>query len=193
MSKVQPFGNRQGATEAVVGAVRIVPMRRRHLPGVTRIEGLTRPRGWSANLFLSELAQKETRLYAVVLQGSVVAGFGGLMFIEDDAHITTISVDPAVHRQALGTRLLHVLAEQAIRRGARNLTLEVRVTNTAAQELYRRFGFVPGGIRKGYYADIGEDALVMWAMDIDSPDYGRRLGLIARALPSPTTVEGFER
>ena len=82
-------------------------------------------------------------------------------------------VAPARRRQKLGTRLLLALVERAVGRGARHLTLEVRATNTDAQELYERFGFSPVGKRKGYYQ--GEDAIVMWALDVDAEEYGTRL------------------
>jgi [ribosomal protein S18]-alanine N-acetyltransferase len=85
---------------------------------------------------------------------------------------------------------LLALARDAVGRGATALTLEVRLSNKAAQEMYRRFGFVPVGIRKGYYADTGEDALVMWAYEVNGPPYSQLLnGLEARI--SGTTV--YER
>ena len=98
-----------------------------------------------------------------------------------DGHVTTIAVDPAWHRHGIGTRLLLALAREAIARGATALTLEVRLSNQGAQELYRRFGFTAVGVRKGYYADTGEDALVMWAYEVE------RTGVRARLL------DGIER
>ena len=77
----------------------------------------------------------------------------------DDGHVTTIAVDPEWQRQGVGTRLLLALAREAIARGATALTLEVRLSHRGAQELYQRFGFTAVGVRKGYYADTGEDAL----------------------------------
>jgi ribosomal-protein-alanine N-acetyltransferase len=68
-----------------------------------------------------------------------------------------------------------VAARASVDRGCRNLTLEVRVSNTARRTLYRRFGFVPAGMRRGYYPENGEDALVMWATDVDGAAYARRL------------------
>jgi [ribosomal protein S18]-alanine N-acetyltransferase len=63
------------------------------------------------------------------------------------------------------------------------------VSNTGAQELYRRFGFVPAGVRKGYYSDANEDALIMWATDIDTPEHAARLAALAAAVPGSTVVE----
>ena len=81
-------------------------------------------------------------------------------------------------------------ARAAVTRGCRNLTLEVRVTNHGAQELYRRFGFVPAGIRRGYYPENGEDALVMWATDVDGSAYAHRLTDIEAGVPGFTLIEG---
>ena len=106
--------------------------------------------------------------------------------------ITTLAVDPAWHRQHLGTRLLHALATAAIERGAKNLTLEVRASNQAAQELYRSFGFAPAGIRKGYYVETKEDAIIMWANDVDSPGYAERLAALEAAVPGTTTHEELD-
>jgi ribosomal-protein-alanine N-acetyltransferase len=77
-----------------------------------------------------------------------------------------------------------------VERGANSLTIEVRVTNRPAQELYRKFGFAPAGVRKGYYAEVNEDALVMWAHDVDTEDYAHRLGRIEQSLPTPLVTEG---
>ncbi len=152
-----------------------MPMRRRHLRSVLRIEAQVYPRPWSLSLFMSELALRTTRAYTVVRAGGTVVGYSGLMLHGEDAHITTIAVDPAWHRRGIATRMLIHIARTAVARGARHLTLEVRVTNNAAQALYRRFGFSPAGVRKNYYAETNEDALVMWANDIDEPDYQDRL------------------
>src|SRR5205807_6761679 len=134
-------------------AVQVVPMRRRHLRSVLRIESQVYPRPWSISLFMSELALRSTRAYYVARVEGTVVGYAGLMMTVDDGHVTTIAVDPAWHRHKIGTRLLLVIAKEALRRGATSLTLEVRVSNRAAQELYRRFGFRPAGVRKNYYVE----------------------------------------
>jgi ribosomal-protein-alanine N-acetyltransferase len=115
------------------------------------------------------------------------------MMTADDGHVTTIAVDPASQRAKVGTRLLIVLGREAIARSARCLTLEVRLSNHGAQELYRRFGFAPVGVRKNYYAETKEDALVMWANDVDTPEYAELLASHERTLPSPTLFEEPKR
>src|ERR1700757_5546381 len=109
--------------------VQLVPMRRRHLRSVLRIESQVYPRPWSLSLFMSELALRSSRAYFVSRVGGVVVGYCGLMLTGDDAHVTTIAVDPAWHRHKIGTRMLLNLARASIAHGARHLTLEVRVSN----------------------------------------------------------------
>jgi len=111
-------------------------------------------------------------------------GYAGLMMTLDDGHVTTIAVDPEWHQNKIGTRLLLWLAREGIARGAKSLTLEVRMTNNAAQDMYKKFGFVPVGVRKNYYQEVNEDAIVMWAHDVDLPAYAALLDSIERQLPS---------
>ena len=162
--------------------LRIEPLRRRHVPAVARIERLTSTNPWSADLFRGELAlPEETRAYRVARLDGRLVGYGGLMFVLDEAHVTTLSVHPDHQGQGIGTRLLAALVRDALDRGTRALTLEVRASNEAAQALYRRFGFAPAGIRKNYYAEVGEDAVILWAHDIDGPEYAERLAGIGAA------------
>jgi [ribosomal protein S18]-alanine N-acetyltransferase len=168
--------------------VHIVPMRRRHLRSVLKIEAQVYARPWSLSLFVSEMAMRTSRAYYVARINGILCGYAGLMVSEGDGHVTTLAVDPDWHRNKIGTRLLLMLARTAISRGASNLTLEVRVGNNAAQEMYRRFGFRPAGIRKNYYVETNEDALVMWAHDIDTPEYSVRLTEIEASIPGVTLV-----
>ena len=167
--------------------VHITPMRRRHVRSVLRIEEQVYPRPWSHSLFVSELALRSTRAYIVAKVGRDIVGYAGLMMSLTDGHVTTIAVDPRWHRHHIGTRLLLALAREAIARHATALTLEARLSNKRAQEMYRRFGFVPVGVRKGYYVDTGEDALVMWAYEVDTAAYSRLLDGIERRV-SGTTI-----
>ena len=169
--------------------VQVVPMLRRHLRAVLRIEAEVYPRPWSLGLFMSELALRDHRVYRVARVDGQVVGYAGLMVTVGDGHVTTLAVDPAWHRHAIGTRLLLGIVTAGIQRGCANLTLEVRMSNVGAQALYRRFGFAPAGVRKNYYAEVNEDALVMWAHDVDQPEYAERLAAIAAAVPGTTTTE----
>ena len=169
--------------------IRVEAMRRRHLRGVLRIEQEVNPRPWSLSLFLSELRFRDSRVYVVAREGNDTVGYGGVMLVVGDGHITNLGVEESHRRRGVATRILLVLARRAIAEGAVALTLEVRMSNTGAQELYRNFGFTPAGVRKSYYPDSNEDALVMWASDVDSPEYRARLLSIERALPTPTLLE----
>ncbi|HEX6422801.1 MAG TPA: ribosomal protein S18-alanine N-acetyltransferase, partial [Acidimicrobiales bacterium] len=128
--------------------------------------------------------------YVVARVGGEVVGYAGLFRAVDDGHVTTVAVDPAWQRHGIATRMLLALARGAIERECVNLTLEVRMSNSGAQALYQRFGFVPAGVRKGYYPETGEDALVMWANDVDQPAYAARLAAIERSVPGRTVIDG---
>jgi len=169
--------------------VHVAPMRRRHLRAVLRIEQQVYPRPWSHSLFVSELALRSTRAYVVAKVSRDIVGYAGLMMSLTDGHVTTIAVDPPLHRHGVGTRLLLALSREAIERGARALTLEARMSNKPAQEMYRRFGFTAVGVRKGYYADTGEDALVMWAYEVDTPAYDDLLDALERRVLGTTFYE----
>lgn len=174
---------------AVASTVSVTPMRRRHLRSVLRIEHQAVHKGWSLGLFMSELARDEGRVYLVAKVGSTVVGFVGLLFAGTDGHITTISVDPGWQGRQVGTRLMLVVTRQAVESGAEALTLEVRADNAPAIALYRRFGFSPAGVRKNYYAELGEDALIMWATDIQSTEYAARLDGLDASLPGATIIQ----
>ncbi len=162
----------------------ITRMRRRHLKGVMAVERQVYPRPWSPNLFISEMSEPRDRVYLVARLGRQVVGYAGVMLNGEEAHVTTIAVDPAHHRHKIGTRLMYELLQEALRMGATAASLEVRVTNYGAQRMYGRFGFRPVGIRKGYYQETAEDALIMWADDIRSADYRHRLVRIIERVPA---------
>lgn len=169
----------------ITGPVTITTMKRRHLRNVLRIEEQTSSTPWSLGLFLAEVRRDE-RDYIVALSpdDERVVGFAGLLYVFGEGHITTVAVDPAAQGGRIGTRLLLELLRRAIAHGSDSITLEVRASNNAALALYRRFGFAPSGVRKDYYKDPVEDALVLWVRDIDAPDYAQRLATIEGGLAS---------
>jgi ribosomal-protein-alanine N-acetyltransferase len=103
-----------------------------------------------------------------------IVGFAGLWLMVDEAHVTTIAMHPNFRRKGLGEYMLASLIEIAYDIGARWVTLEVRVTNYNAQNLYRKYGFSEAGVRHRYYSDNQEDALIMWTEEINSPAYKER-------------------
>lgn len=151
--------------------IEIAPMRRRHLRRVLSIESRVYPRPWSTSLFLSELAQKNTRTYLVARHEGIVVGYAGIMFLPQEAHITNIAVDPDFHGHKVGTRLMLKIVTEALARGSDRISLEVRITNRVAQAMYEKFGFSVAGVRKGYYVETHEDAYVMVAENVLSNDY----------------------
>ncbi|MGH2694559.1 MAG: ribosomal protein S18-alanine N-acetyltransferase [Actinomycetota bacterium] len=162
--------------------VELTRMRRRHLRRVLSIESRVYPRPWSASLFLSELSQRSTRSYLVARHDGQVVGYAGMMFTGREAHITNIAVDPGVHGRKVGTRLLYALITEAAARDAQVVTLEVRVTNKVAQSMYEKFGFSAVGVRKGYYIETNEDALVMEAREVNSNEFIDRVRTIRKEL-----------
>lgn len=171
----------------------IAPMRRRHLRGVVAIEQVTNHRPWSLGLFMGELRMPTSRSYHVALDRHLVVGFSGLMVTGDEGHVTNVAVHPDVRRAGIATRLMVATMRAAVEREVQGVTLEVRASNTGAQELYRRFGFAPGGIRRNYYSDLGEDALIMWAHDVDGQAYGERLDRIEADLAAAAGRSGVAR
>jgi ribosomal-protein-alanine N-acetyltransferase len=173
---------RQRALPAGRSGVLIEPMRRRHLPAVMRIEHGAHPRPWTLGIFNSELAHGDARYYAVLRARGKIAGYGGLMFVADEAHVTNIAIASASRRQGLGSLLLAHLAQEASRRRCVAMTLEVRMGNVGAQQLYRNFGFVSSGIRPNYYPETGEDALIMWLYELLSPQVQGHLEALVKSL-----------
>lgn len=149
----------------------IRPFRSDDLPAAVALEQANQATPWSETVFRDELAS-ENRAYLTADDEGVV-GFGGVMVVGDEAHVTNILVAPEARNRRIGLRLMLGLIDAAIDMGARHLTLEVRSGNQAARALYARLGLAPVGVRKGYYAD--DDALVMWAHDIDGDSYSERL------------------
>ncbi len=167
----------------VLPSVTFRPMTRADIPVVIELETATYPQPWSEGVFVDELGLTN-RVYVVAEHDGSLLGFAGLMLIEDDAHVTTLAVRSDIRKGGLGTRLMLKLISAGLERGARNLTLEVRATNEGAQRLYNRFGMVAVGLRKHYYRD--DDAVIMWATDIDQPEYASRLERIQSSFEERT-------
>ena len=103
-----------------------------------------------------------------------IVGFAGMWTMLEESHITTIGVAPAHRGRHIGELLLVSLIDEALRRDANWITLEVRVSNLKAQNLYRKYGFTQYGVRKHYYSDNGEDAYIMWSPSLRSEEFRER-------------------
>ncbi|MDO8682298.1 MAG: ribosomal protein S18-alanine N-acetyltransferase [Armatimonadota bacterium] len=140
------------------------------MPKVMEIEKQCFATPWHESAYLTELSNRSA-YYIVAKIGGRVVGYAGLWIIMEESHITTIGVDPLERGKKIGEQLLVAMLEEAMDRGARRVTLEVRESNTVAQNLYRKYGFTPAAIRRGYYTDNNENAIVMWINNMFDPDY----------------------
>jgi len=132
------------------------------LDRIIEIEQLSFTLPWSRSSFYQELTNNPYARYIVMEYDGQVIGYCGMWLVMDEAHITNIAVLPQFRGKKLGEALMRQAMVLAREEGAQTMTLEVRVSNTVAQSLYRKLGFLNGGIRKRYYSDNQEDALVMW-------------------------------
>jgi ribosomal-protein-alanine N-acetyltransferase len=146
---------------ALTAAVRIGPMALEDIPAVLDIERASFTAPWPPEAFQQELRHNRLARYVVARQGGAVVGYAGIWLMVDEAHITTFAVHPDSRRQGVGRRLLLATIAVADDLGANRMTLEVRVSNLAAQALYGEYGFAIAGRRERYYTDDGEDAYVM--------------------------------
>ena len=142
--------------------VRIRRMTLDDLPAVMELERATFPAdAWTEGMMRGELAdQPRTRHYVVAMIGDEIVGYAGLAAAGDQADVQTIAVRAEHRRRGIGRALLTELLDEAARRGAERVFLEVRADNPPAQTMYERFGFERIGVRRGYYDD-GTDAYTM--------------------------------
>ena len=125
------------------------------------VERASFPVPWSREAFWRE-ASNENTCYLLALDGEAVIGYAGCWILSGEAQITNIAILPAYRGRGVGTELFGAAIAAAKARGATAMTLEVRPSNTAALALYAHFGFREAGVRRGYYSDNGEDAIIMW-------------------------------
>lgn len=129
------------------------------LPVLVAIEEASFPSPWSARLLAGELRQPDASYLVATIEGEVV-GFVGAWHVLDEAHICTLAVAPAFRGRGLGELLVLAVLEEAVRRGGTMAHLEYRLGNEPAARLYEKLGFARVGIRRGYYSDTGEDAVL---------------------------------
>ncbi|MFZ5597601.1 MAG: ribosomal protein S18-alanine N-acetyltransferase [Bacillota bacterium] len=132
-----------------------------HLEQVLDIENKSFPTPWSYRSFMFEVTENDFSLYTVALVDGRVVGYSGMWIVLDEAHITNIAVHPDYRGKGYGRVLLEDLLGRAAVMGALKITLEVRVSNHVARTLYQSMGFIEMGMRKKYYTDNDEDAIIM--------------------------------
>ena len=170
-------------------SLRFRRLREADIDAVMAIDDVAYPHSWSRRLYLDDVDDADRGVHLVALRGRKVVGHGGVLFLDTDAHVSTIAVDPRHTGEGIGTELLVRLVAEAIAAGSEAMTLEVRVGNERAQELYRRAGFAPVGVRPGYYKDPDGpvDALIMWLHDLDESTLDR----VGQMLAAPVASGGF--
>jgi [ribosomal protein S18]-alanine N-acetyltransferase len=142
-----------------------ISMRRlelRDLDAIERIEQASYPTPWSRSMFASELAKPSSLSLGAVDDSGALVGYLVLSRYVDAWHVMNIAVAPERRRQGIASALLRQLLDDTQGDPRRGYTLEVRVSNVGAISLYEGFGFKPKGVRRGYYTDNREDALIMW-------------------------------
>jgi ribosomal-protein-alanine N-acetyltransferase len=158
----------------ITNQVAIEAMRLQDVGRVHAIDRMSFPTPWPRDAYYRELRENRLACYFVARVMQWVVGYAGMWVMLDEAHVTTIAVDPLYRRRHIGERLLVALIAEAIKRSARRVTLEVRRSNLTAQALYRQYGFKDIAIRKGYYSDNGEDAIIMCTGNIWEDPFQKR-------------------
>ena len=148
-------------------------MRLKDVDQVAEIERATFARPWSRESFRQELTRNVAARYLVAEENGRVTGYAGAWIILDESHITNIAVTEDARGRGIGRRLTEALMQILSNLGAGYATLEVRVSNLRAQNLYKSLGFISVGKRKRYYEDNNEDAFLMVCerMPEADPDY----------------------
>lgn len=141
---------------------------------ICQIEEEAFPTPWTAAAFYNELVNNHFARYMVMEYDGEVAGYAGMWLIMDEAHITNIAIREKYRGIKLGRKLVGELQKTAAYMGASRMTLEVRESNAVARNLYRKMGFEDSGVRKGYYTDNNEDAIIMWAELNKSPQASKK-------------------
>lgn len=144
---------------------RVAPMAAEDIPAVLEIESKSNPAPWSENSFRSELTNSQAH-YLVAKVGDRIVGFCGCWDVIDEVHVTNIAVDPEFRRHGIGRSLMENMLADAKSRGMRCSTLEVRSGNLGAIALYEQLGYSRCAIRKAYYPNNREDAVVMWLYNL---------------------------
>lgn len=142
--------------------VKIRPMTAADVDSVVVIENLSFSLPWSRSAFETEIAENDLAHYLVAQVSDNIVAYAGMWMILDESHVTNVAVLPDYRGQGIGKLIMASLIVCAGQHGANRMTLEVRASNDAAKNLYRQFGFEAAGLRKQYYTDSNEDAIIMW-------------------------------
>ena len=143
-------------------SITVRPMVMTDVDGVMAVEHDSFLTPWSRSAFEEELAQNRLARYIVAVENGEIVGYAGTWLVINEAHVTNVAVSGQRRREGIGRLLMQKLMELARDNDMESRTLEVRVSNAAARHLYEQLGFVEAGIRKNYYSETKEDALILW-------------------------------
>lgn len=148
--------------------LKLRPLRLGDVDAVMAIDAVAYPRPWGRGLYLDDIGAPDRGVHLVALLGRTVVGHAGVLFLDGAAHVSTVAVHPDHTSRGVATALMARLMADSVAAGIDAMTLEVRVDNTRAQDLYRRMGFAPVGMRPKYYDDPDGrcDAVIMWLHDL---------------------------
>ena len=147
--------------------LKVIPMQKDYLDEVIKVEEQAYgEHHWSKESFFNELNNQLAKYYCAFNEQGELVGYCGCWQIMEEAHITNVAVSPNFRRQNIGEALLIAIIKSCYKEMVKYLTLEVRVSNEPAIKLYEKYGFKSLGVRKGYYQDNNEDALIMWTENI---------------------------
>lgn len=166
--------------------LRLVAMAGRDIDAVRSLDELAYPNPWSAATWRNELSSRD-RVHLIALDGDELVGHAGLLFVLDEVHVTTVAVAPHREGNGIGSRLVVALLDEARVHGSTAATLEVRAAHQRTQRLYARFGFRPAGLRRDYYSDPADDAIVMWLHDLDGAEAKARIDEVAASWRTAST------
>ena len=144
------------------GGFSVRPMTLDDLDGVMAVEQESFLTPWSRSAFEEELVKNRLARYLVALDADSIVGYAGTWLVINEAHVTNVAVHAGRRREGIGRLLMEALMQMARDAGMESMTLEVRVSNEAAKTLYQQLGFVSAGVRKNYYSETKEDALILW-------------------------------
>ena len=142
--------------------IEIIPMTEEHIDGVMVLEEATFSIPWTRGDFEREVKENNMAIYFVAVEDGKIIGYAGMWHVVVEGHITNVGVLEEARCKGVGSMLMEKLIEVAVEKQMYGITLEVRMGNAPAQALYHKYGFKTEGIRKNYYSDTKEDALIMW-------------------------------
>lgn len=164
-----------GEHEFAQPKISILPLALSDVDEVSRLERRCFALAWSPSAYVTEIGNPSAYYVVARTADDTIIGYAGMWVIMDEAHLTTVAVEPAARGRKIGERLLHNLLITSIARGAERATLEVRETNSVAHNLYLKYKFADVALRKNYYSDNRENAIIMWANDMTSVQYREML------------------